>query len=237
MTNHGPLKQRATDLAYEHIRHDLMAGRWPTGTHLREAELSRELNMSRTPVREALRRLSAEALLVFEPHLGATVQGWSHHDVHEIFELRLHLESLAAALAARNATPAQIAELDGLAYAFEAAAKRRDAGLGALTEANDRFHRLIIQASGYRRLAQLTALLIEVPLQVRTFARYDESAMGRSIAHHFELVEAIRSRDETWARAVMQAHIQAGRQTMIAALGTQPAPSMYTMTGPDNRES
>ncbi len=215
-------------MAYEAIRRDLMRGRWPTGMHLRETELAAELRMSRTPVREALRRLAAEAHLVLEPHLGATVQGWSRHDLEEIFELRKHLEGLAAELAALHASPEQIDQLHDLAVAVEQAAEHRDSELGLLMEANDRFHRLLVEASGFRRLARLTDMLIEAPLQVRTYHRYDERAMRRSLMHHFELVEAIRARDPRWARAVMTAHVQAGRQVMMDAIERGAQASMYT---------
>ncbi len=221
-------KQRATDQAYTRIRADLMRGRWPEGTHLREVELAVELGMSRTPVREALRRLASEAHLVLQPHLGATVQGWTRHDLDEIFELRMQLEGLAAELAARHATEAQIEALARLAHDVEAAAPMKDSDLSTLMEANDRFHKLIFEAAGNRRLARLTALLVEAPLQVRTYHRYSARDMRRSLSHHYELVEAIRARDPVWARSVMHAHVQAGRQVMMQSLAAQTADEMCT---------
>jgi DNA-binding GntR family transcriptional regulator len=224
----GSSKQRATDLAYQRIRADLMRGRWPKGTHLREVELAAELRMSRTPVREALRRLAAEAHLVLEPHLGATVQGWTRQDIEEIFDLRMHLEGLAAERAARLATPEQIEALSRLAVDVETVANLTSEDLPSLMEANDRFHRLIFEAAGNRRLAKLTALLVEGPLQVRTFERYDERALRRSLNHHVELVEAIRARDPLWARSVMQAHVLAGQRVMMSGLDLQNDAGMCT---------
>ena len=228
-------KSRAADLAYERIRKDLVAGRWPSGTHLRETEVAAELGMSRTPVREAIRRLSAEAALHFEPHLGAKVPGWTPHDLEEIFSLRLNLEGLAAELAAENASPEQVAELERLAQDMAEAAIQDDRQLGRVADSNAAFHRLIIESSGNGRLERLVDLVTELPLVVRTFRHYDDRAMRRSVSHHFELVEAIRARDGRWARSVMEAHLRAGREVMLARLtleGAQAAlPNLIEVAG------
>jgi DNA-binding GntR family transcriptional regulator len=121
-TLNRPERLRASDVAYSSIRQGLAAGRWVPGSHLRESELAAELGISRTPVREALRKLASEQLVSFEPHLGVRVPGWSNRDIEEIFALRVELESYAAGQAARHATPAQVAELRELAGQIEQAA-------------------------------------------------------------------------------------------------------------------
>ena len=210
-----PERLRATDVAYASIRQGLIAGRWPAGSHLRETELAAELGISRTPVREALRRLASEQMVTFEPHLGARVSGWSDHDLDEIFALRVELEGYAAGEAARHANPEQVAELRRLAEEMrQVALASPKPDYVRLTETNDRFHRLIVTMSGNRRLMNLVASLIELPLVTRTFARFDAGAMTRSIQHHFDLVEAIAARNADWAIALMRAHIHAGRQVM-----------------------
>lgn len=211
-----PERLRATDVAYSAIRQGLIAGRWPAGSHLRETELADEFGISRTPVREALRRLASEQMVEFEPHLGARVPGWSEQDLEEIFALRVQLESYAAGEAARHATPDQVAELGQLARDMEQAAfGLTQPDYVRITEANDRFHRLIVTASGNRRLMSLVGTLIEIPLVIRTFARFDEQAMARSVRQHFDLVQAIADHNADWAIAVMRAHIHAGRQVML----------------------
>jgi DNA-binding GntR family transcriptional regulator len=211
-----PERLRATDIAYAAIRQGLIAGRWPAGSHLRETELAEELSISRTPVREALRRLASEQMVTFEPHLGARVPGWSEQDLSEIFALRVELESFAAGEAARHATPQHVAELRQLARDMEQAAfGGAHPDYVRITEANEHFHRLIVTASGNRRLMNLIGSLIELPLVIRTFARFDTQAMTRSVQHHFDLAEAIAERNADWAIAVMRAHIHAGRQVML----------------------
>lgn len=211
-----PAGLRATDIAYASIRQALVGGRWPSGSHLREIELAEELGLSRTPVREALRRLASEQLVVFEPHLGARVPGWTDNEMEEIFALRAQLEGYAAGEAALHATPEQVAQLEHLARDMESAAfGGPQPDYMRITEANDRFHRLIVEASGNRRLASMIATIIEIPLVVRTFARFDRKAMARSVQQHFDLVQAISQGNADWAVAVMRAHIHAGRQVML----------------------
>lgn len=211
-----PERLRASDFAYSSIRQGLAAGRWPPGSHLRETELAAELGISRTPVREALRKLASEQLVSFEPHLGVRVPGWSDHDMEEIFALRVELESYAAGQAALRASPAQVAELRELARGIEKAAfGGAEPDYVGITELNNRFHSLIVAAAGNQRLVGLIVTLVEIPLVVRTFARFDRKAMARSVSHHFDLVEAIAGGNADWAVAVMRAHIHAGRQVML----------------------
>jgi DNA-binding GntR family transcriptional regulator len=163
-----------------------------------------------------LRKLASEQLVSFEPHLGVRVPGWSDHDIEEIFALRVELESYAAGQAARHANPAQVAELRELAGHIEKAAfGGPEPDYVGITELNNRFHGLIVAAAGNRRLVSLVVTLVEIPLVVRTFARFDRQELARSVSHHFDLVEAIAGGNADWAVAVMRAHIHAGRQVML----------------------
>ena len=211
-----PERLRASDFAYSSIRQGLASGRWAPGSHLRESELAAELGISRTPVREALRKLASEQLVSFEPHLGVRVPGWSSHDIEEIFALRVELESYAAGQAARHASGAQVAELRDLAKDIEKAAfGGPEPDYVGITELNNRFHGLIVSAAGNQRLVSLVVTLVEIPLVVRTFVRFDRQELARSVSHHFDLVEAIEGGNADWAVAVMRAHIHAGRQVML----------------------
>ncbi len=213
-----PERLRASDVAYSAIRQALAAGRWAPGSHLRESELAAELGISRTPVREALRKLASEQLVSFEPHLGVRVPGWSHQDIEEIFALRVELESYAAGQAARHASPAQVAELRELASQIEQAAfGGAEPDYVGITELNNRFHSLIVSSAANQRLVGLVVQLVEIPLVVRTFTRFDRQELARSVSHHYDLVEAIDGRNVDWAVAVMRAHIHAGRQVMLRA--------------------
>ncbi|HYC05111.1 MAG TPA: GntR family transcriptional regulator [Azospirillaceae bacterium] len=196
--------------AHAEIRRGILAGEFGPGARLKEEELASRVGVSRTPVREALRRLNAEGLVDFVPNQGAFVASWSDHELDDIFRLRSLLEGHAAELAARSATPVQITELERLArHMIELEANRPGQAMEAIAEANAAFHRLILEAAGSRRLTAMMAHVVEIPLVLRTFGRYSPEALARSLRHHVELAAAVRARDPLWAGSVMRSHIMA----------------------------
>ena len=139
----------AVDTVYATLREEILKGTYPPGSHLGEVELARALGVSRTPVREALRRLGADGLIETEPNRGATVRSWDATQLEHLFAVRSVLEGYAAALAAQHASAAERAELAELCDRMEAVArpgKRQD--LTLLTTLNEEFHRAVHVASG-----------------------------------------------------------------------------------------
>ena len=106
---------KAVDKAYQTVRERIVRGVYPASSRITEQEVAAAAGVSRTPVREALRKLHAEGLLEFIPHQGAIVTEWTNEDRDDVFELRALLESYGAARAARRMTPQAIAELRQLA--------------------------------------------------------------------------------------------------------------------------
>jgi DNA-binding GntR family transcriptional regulator len=213
----------AVEKAYLAIRGGIVAGAHPGGTHLRAADLAESLGLSRTPVREALRRLHAEGLVEFRPNHGAYVCDWTLADLNEVFALRARLEGYAAELAARSLTESGIMELSRLAAAMSELARERPEGfLDMLTEMNSQFHRGIVAAAANRRLAAMIATVVEAQLVVRTFSFYSDADMDRSMAHHHELVAAFRARDGRWAAAVMTSHVAAAHHAYLSSLRAEP---------------
>src|SRR5450755_816286 len=140
---------RAAVRAYATVRDGILQGRYNAGSRLTEQELAAAVGVSRTPIREALRRLHAEGLVDFEPNHGAVVALFELEDAEEIFELRALLEPISARRAAERATRPMIAELHALADQQNQESTRRSHGfLVRIGEINDRFHRLIQQAAG-----------------------------------------------------------------------------------------
>lgn len=208
----------SADIAYERIREGIMRGRYALGAPLREEQLASEIGVSRTPVREALRRLNAESLVEFVPNAGARVARWSRDDLSEIFDLRAMLEGHAAFLAATRRTPAQAAQLQKLAEAMEtvvAEAGDRAPDLETMATLNAQFHALVQKMSGTRRLPRLLERVIAVPIVMTTFHRYSRLGLQRSLSHHEQIAAAIAVGDGAWARAVMEAHIWAARDTLL----------------------
>ncbi|MEV0729323.1 GntR family transcriptional regulator [Polymorphospora sp. NPDC050346] len=203
---------RASQKTYESIKNLILDNTYGPGAKLSEEDLATAVGVSRTPVREALRRLHAEGLIDWEANRGATVAAWSDQDLEEIFELRALLEGYGAELAASRITPEETAQLRELSAQMERHAANRDADRIAVCNAE--FHAIILRAGRNRRLSALLGAVVQTPLVNRTFRRYDEAAMARSMAHHRELIDAFEAGDRAWAGSVMRAHILAARATL-----------------------
>jgi DNA-binding GntR family transcriptional regulator len=200
------------DKAYETVRSGIIAGRYLAGARLTEQEIASAVGVSRTPVREALRRLDAEGLVEFTPNLGAVVTTWSEADSDEVFELRAMLESYGVRRAATRASAEQVAELKRLAVSqYRESCERGPGHLERIADLNSQFHRRLQEAAGSPRLSRALAALIEAPLMMRTFQKYTPEDLERSAQHHLEIVRAVEARDAEWAAAVMLSHVHAAR--------------------------
>ncbi|WP_313671688.1 GntR family transcriptional regulator [Sandarakinorhabdus sp.] len=198
----------AADRAYAEIRGLILAGDASPGTPLREEALADIVGVSRTPIRDALRRLEVELYAVRTPGGRLVVADWDSDDVAEIFALRAMLEGHAAARAARRVSPAQLAELRQCNAAIEAAVALPQPDIARFLAENRRFHDIILSASASARLSTMLAGLVEQPIVRRTATRYDRADLARSAHEHGQLIQAFAAHDEDWARAVMTAHIR-----------------------------
>ena len=211
---------KAVEKAYNTIRSGILDGRFPPSSRITEQDIAAQSGVSRTPVREALRRLQAEGLLQFVPNQGAVVATWSARDIEEIFELRAMLESYVAALAAERATPEQINQLRDLAERqYDLSQDCSSAVLKAVSVLNNQFHKILQQSADSKRLDAMLSQLVEVPLVSRTFNSYTPEQLIRSASHHLEIVIALDERDSASAAAVMRAHVLAARQAFRALGG------------------
>lgn len=202
------MSSSAADRAYAEIRGLILSGDASPGTPLREEALADIVGVSRTPVREALRRLEAELYAVRTPGGRLVVADWDSDDVAEMFALRAMLEGHAAARAARRLSPAALAALKDCNAGIEAAIAAPEPDIARFLAENRRFHDLVIQASASPRLASTLAGLVEQPIVRRTATRYDRADLARSAHEHGQLIQAFSSRDADWAQAVMTAHIR-----------------------------
>jgi len=205
-TNHAAAS--AADRAYAEIRGLILAGDASPGTPLREEALADIVGVSRTPIRDALRRLEVELYAVRTPGGRLVVADWDSDDVAEIFALRAMLEGHAAARAARRVSPAQLTELRQCNAAIEAAVALPQPDIARFLAENRRFHDIILSASASARLSTMLAGLVEQPIVRRTATRYDRADLARSAHEHGQLIQAFAAHDEDWARAVMTAHIR-----------------------------
>jgi DNA-binding GntR family transcriptional regulator len=211
----------AVDRAYEAIRDDILSGRLAPGERLREEDLTRQIGVSRTPIREALRRLENDGYTIVEPNKGASVPVYSKRDVDEIYGLRALLEGHAARRAATRITPEQISELERIngEMKLEARLASTNKDLDAhmrRSALNQAFHDIILTASDNHRLFGIVRQLAQVALSVRTFARFDPVDEARVIDSLDELIRALKTGHPDWAEATMRSHIHNARQIMTA---------------------
>lgn len=204
---------KAAQRAYNTLRAEIIEGIHPPGARVTEQEIAVSAGVSRTPVREALRRLEAEGLLRFVPHQGAFVTSWSEQDTEDIFELRAMLESYGARLAASKATAEDASQLRRLAEEqCREAAERSPGCLERIADLNGQFHQRLQRTAASARLKATLATLSSAPLVLQTFRDYDGDDLNRSAHHHMEIVEAIEAGDGDWAASVMHSHVMAARR-------------------------
>lgn len=193
------------------IAEDIACGRLRPGTALDETTLAERFGVSRTPVREALRELTAAGLVEHRPHKGATVASLDAERLDQMFVVMAELEALCAASAATSMTAAERAELDAM---HEAAAELvRMGDVAGYREANDRFHEFIYAASHNRFLEET---VLAVRLRVLAFRRAQFRSLGRLVISHAEhdrVVQALLRGDREAASREMRSHLTSSGRT------------------------
>jgi DNA-binding GntR family transcriptional regulator len=202
----------AVDKAYAVLREKIFRGQLAAGDRLKERDICAELEVSRTPVREALRKLQADGLVIIEPRRGGVVAGINATDAEEIYSLGILLEAFGAGLAAKRVTEDDLARLDQIIDAMEDALRDDSpASHSTYLQLDSDLHRCIVQATGNRHLGQLIRQIVGLPLLIQTFTHYSHADILRSLQQHRTIVAALRAGDAEWAEAAMRAHILAGR--------------------------
>ena len=185
-------------------------------------------------MREALSRLAAEGLVEIVPNRGARVSSWTVAELEGVFDLRAALEPQLTALAVPGPRPADVAALDELAapHARGRQPRARGQDLDALFPLNREFHGRLVALADHPALAGALAAAVHAPIVLRNFHAYDDASLRRSLAHHVEIVAAIRAGDPAWAQAVMTAHIHNARAVMVARRGATRAGPQRGRGGP-----
>lgn len=187
------------------IRRDILKGRYKDHEELREATLGKELGVSRTPVREALRQLELEGLVDIIPNKGAYVTGISQKDVHDIYMIRSMLEGLCVRWAVENITPEKLEELEETLLLGEYHLQRGNTE--QMTELDGRFHQILYEASRSRIMCHvLSDFHSYVQMSRRNSVKTKERA-AKSLEEHRGILEAIRKKDADLAEQLANAHI------------------------------
>lgn len=211
-----PARETVSAAVYRRLRDAILAGRIRVGVKINELELASAWKISRTPIRDALRRLEAEGLVQALPGRGMIVPTLSRAEVQESYEVREVLEGLAARRAAQLATATFLGRLNALIKGYGAAVKQAD--MEQLLAVDDEFHAAIIQMAQSRKLEQA---INSVRVQLHRFhARsfYLKGRAAKSFREKARLVAAIRSRDPVKAEASMREHLASLRADITESL-------------------
>jgi DNA-binding GntR family transcriptional regulator len=204
-------------LAYRVLKERLLAGELAPGSRLTEEQVATELGTSRTPVREAMRRLVEEGLLVLRPNYGTFVREWTASELRQLFDVRLLLESEVAALAAQRIDAAGVERLVALQDDIEArGTDLSEDNLARISSLNFQFHGVLAGACGNTRLVESLRKSLEAQVVHQTYHRFTKAHLKRTFGHHRELIDAMRVGDPVWARHVMGCHVLNAKHVMTA---------------------
>ena len=190
---------------FDKIRSDILNGKYKRGEELVESSIGKELGISRTPVREAIRQLELEGLVQLVPNKGAFVTGISEKDVRDIYLIRARLEGLAARMAAKNITPELLDAMEETVVLSEYHAKKEH--YEQVCEMDSKFHKLLYKASGSRILEHTLTDFHQYVQRVRMASIMKKRRMEKSNDEHDAILTAIRDHDEEKAELVATRHI------------------------------
>lgn len=202
---------------YTHLRAGILDNTYPPGCALPEEALATKLNVSRVPVREALRRLSAEGLVVIKPRQGATVTELTSKQFLDAYQVREVLEVLSVRLAVPRLTADDLTQLDALQQAMQDAAEAQDEQ--TFFELNARFHGFLVAKADNGDLKSIYESLIE---RMRRYQRPSlelRGGVGKSVDEHAAILAAIHTGDSEEAARLMSQHIHVPQTVLEAELG------------------
>lgn len=200
------------DDAYQYLKEAILSLELPPDSPISELAVAETLQMSRTPIREALRELESEGLVVSYPARGAFVASLTPYDVEDVYEMRMLCEEWAITRSIHRITPP---ELDQLEADFQ---KAYDTSDWALFHKTDRLlHGLIVERSGSRRLTDFVRTLNAQAERIRRISARGEMRSQRSYEEHMAILRSIRKGDAQEARAVLSTHLRSVADSAIEA--------------------
>jgi DNA-binding GntR family transcriptional regulator len=217
----APAARRTLGAEVTHaLRQAILTGRYRPGDHLTEAEIAQQMAVSHGPVREALRELEQEDLVVLEPHRGAFVKSFTAEDAREVYQFRSAIETAAVHLVVDRLRESDIAHLEGLIDRMRMASARRD--VDTLIELDLEFHQFLCERCGNRRMYEAWLRLSSPIRLLLTMAVPRYLSPEETAESHTPILAALRRRDAIAATQHMEHGVLAmGEQ--IAALLQKPA--------------
>lgn len=201
------------DVVFNTLRKAILTGQLKPGERLMEVHLANRLGVSRTPIREAIRKLELEGLVIMIPRRGAEVARITEKSLKDVLEVRRALDALSVELACDRITQKDINRLLEACGAFERAVREGDASV--IASADVALHDIIVEATGNVRLQQLVNNLSEQMYRFRFVYIKEESQHDNLVAEHREIYESIVSRDKERAAAAARLHIDNQERSII----------------------
>jgi len=201
------------DVVFNTLRDNILRGELEPGERLMEIHLADKLGVSRTPIREAIRKLELEGLAVMTPRKGAIVASITEEDLRDVLEVRTVLEGLAVELACEKITEEEIIVLKNAMDGFRKEIGSKDPTKIAVKDVA--FHDIIYKATGNNRLIQILYNLREQMYRYRLEYIKDKNKRTRLVNEHMEIVSAIENRDKEAAKRAITQHIYNQENTII----------------------
>ena len=201
------------DVVFKTLREAILKGNLAPGERLMEIQLANQLGVSRTPIREAIRKLELEGLVIMIPRRGAEVARITEKDLKDVLEVRTSLEELAISLACERISDASVEALKEALKNFKAAINGGD--VTKIAESDVAFHDIIFAATDNARLIQIVNNLREQMYRYRLEYLKDYTTHDRLYKEHEEIVAAIADRDKALARKLIVEHIYHQERTVI----------------------
>lgn len=206
------------DEVFNTLRKAILNGDLVPGQRLMEIALSEKLGVSRTPVREAIKRLEAEGLVVIVQRKGAEVAGISGSQLRDVLEVRLALEELAGELACVRITDKELEQLKSINNSFMKMIEDSDTLASEIAKADVEFHSVIYNATGNKRLIQMVNDFSQQMYRYR-LEHIKELADKRVLGtEHSDIIEAIAAKDVVWTRDAIRSHINKQEQAIVQKL-------------------
>lgn len=213
MNEYLPLR----DVVFETLRQAILRGELKPGERLMEIHLAQKLGVSRTPVREAIRKLELEGLVLMIPRKGAVVAEITISDLEDVLEVRTALEELAVRKACGRITPEQLEEVKRCSEEFKRALMGED--VTACAQADVKFHDAIYECTGNKRLIQILNNLREQMYRYRMEYLKDKRSHELLVREHDEIVRGLEERDVQLALEATCRHIERQKEHIIEGLG------------------
>ena len=197
-------RKSSGEQAYDALLHEIRAGTFRPGDRLREEEVAARLTLSRTPVREALRRLESDGIVEHRPRVGAVIRSLAHTEIVELYEMRIVLERTAAEMAAKHGAEAEFDALDAMNDQIEV--NRDKPALGAAI--NQDFHKGLYLAGRNRFLLEASRALNNALLLLGPTTYTDPDRIDVVVRQHRAIITALRNGDAEAAGVAAEAHLQ-----------------------------